>query len=333
MAGHNPQHPPLLQRSFGRGSLRQHRTQRDAAPQPSMERRRSSAPKKLKRLDAKVRNVESEIEALRVEMLSAGGDTAKLAELGEKRGELLKQADALYKEMEALEGKAPVPQQPTAILQASPHAAPAFKRPESMSAHRSSMDDWHSDREAEFEDSEGEEENEHTSSLAGSQMFLDRGELLVSGIPISVEAEMRRRMGFGEEHGAVNVVMEPPGLENSFYEQAVNVDMIAAYTVLVKGARRALSACARGPWRPRLRAASARPSLLAAWQASRARPRASTRRGPRASTRTRASATASSRAAATRCSLCRRPRRRSSGSEAASLACAAAARHPPACRL
>ena len=75
------------------------------AAERSAQKVQSAAPKKLARLEDKIAEAETALEALGAEMLAAGADVGRLGELEEQRAALQAQVDGWYGEMEEVEAQ------------------------------------------------------------------------------------------------------------------------------------------------------------------------------------------------------------------------------------
>jgi len=75
------------------------------AAERSAQKLQNSAPKKLARVEAAIAEADQSLEALDAEMLSAGADVGRLAELSQQRDALQGQVDSLYAEMAELEAQ------------------------------------------------------------------------------------------------------------------------------------------------------------------------------------------------------------------------------------
>ncbi|KAL3929293.1 MAG: hypothetical protein SGPRY_002019 [Prymnesium sp.] len=64
---------------------------------------RSSAPKKIAKLEERISDAEEQLEAIDAKMLQAGADLQKLDDLGAQRTELQETVDAYYEEWNELE--------------------------------------------------------------------------------------------------------------------------------------------------------------------------------------------------------------------------------------
>ena len=71
----------------------------------SAQKLQNAAPKKIEKLEDRIAEAEAALAAIDADMVSAGADVGRLAELGEQRAALQAKADGWYVEMEELEAQ------------------------------------------------------------------------------------------------------------------------------------------------------------------------------------------------------------------------------------